>query len=147
MNPVQLHLAMTHVPVILSIAGFGLLVVAVIRKETLLIKTAYWMLIISAVAALPVYFTGEGTAETLEKLPGISKDSIELHEETAESAVIVTGFVGVLSIMGLFFDKRIRLGRALRLATLLFAFLSSAVLVNVAHLGGQIRHSEIRKNQ
>lgn len=147
MNPVQLHLAMTHVPVILSIAGFGLLVVAVIRKETLLIKTAYWMLIISAVAALPVYFTGEGTAETLEKLPGISKDSIELHEETAESAVIVTGFVGVLSIMGLFFDKRVRLGRALRLATLLFAFLSSAVLVNVAHLGGQIRHSEIRKNQ
>lgn len=147
MNPVQLHLAMTHVPVILSIAGFGLLVVAVIRKETLLIKTAYWMLIISAVAALPVYFTGEGTAETLEKLPGISKDSIELHEETAESTVIVTGFVGVLSIMGLFFDKRIRLGRALRLATLLFAFLSSAVLVNVAHLGGQIRHSEIRKNQ
>ena len=147
MNPVQLHLAMTHVPVILSIAGFGLLVVAVIRKEALLIKTAYWMLIISAAAALPVYFTGEGTAETLEKLPGISKDSIELHEETAESAVIVTGFVGVLSIMGLFFDKRIRLGRALRLATLLFAFLSSAVLVNVAHLGGQIRHSEIRKNQ
>ena len=147
MNPVQLHLATTHVPVILSIAGFGLLVVAVIRKETLLIKTAYWMLIISAVAALPVYFTGEGTAETLEKLPGISKDSIELHEETAESTVIVTGFVGVLSIMGLFFDKRIRLGRALRLATLLFAFLSSAVLVNVAHLGGQIRHSEIRKNQ
>jgi len=144
MNPVQLHLALTHVPVILSIAGFGLLVVAVIRKEALLIKTAYWMLIIAAVAALPVYFTGEGTAETLEKLPGISKDSIELHEEAAESAVIVTGVVGVLSIIGLFFDKRIRLGRALRLVTLLFAFLSSAVLVNVAHLGGQIRHSEIK---
>lgn len=88
MNPAQLHLAMTHVPVVLSIAGFGLLAFALFRKETLLVSAAYWMLIIAAAAALPVYLTGEGTAETLEKLPGTSEKIIESHEEVAESAFI-----------------------------------------------------------
>lgn len=146
MNPVQLHLALTHVPVILSIAGFGLLAFAIIRKETLLVRTAYWLLIIAAAAALPVYFTGEGAAERLEKLPGISETTIESHEEVAESAFLAIGLVGVLSMLGLFFNKRVRLGRMLRLLTLLFAFIAAAVLADAAHLGGQIRHSEIRKD-
>ena len=146
MSPIQLHLALTHVPVILSIAGFGLLVVAVIRKEAVLIKTAYLMLIIAAVAALPVYFTGEGTAETLEKLPGIDKNNIESHEEAAESAIIAVEVVGVFSVLGLIFNKRIRLGKILRLTTLLFSFISALVVAETAHVGGLIRHSEIRSN-
>ncbi|HTI92821.1 MAG TPA: DUF2231 domain-containing protein [Puia sp.] len=146
MNPVQLHLALTHVPVVLSIAGFGLLIVALLRKEVLLVTAAYWILIIAAAAALPVYLTGEGTAETLEKLPGISKDIIESHEEAAESAFIAIELVGVLSILGLIFQKRAKLGKVLRLLTLLSAFVAAAILVEAAHLGGQIRHSEIRKD-
>lgn len=146
MNPVQLHLALTHVPVVLSIAGFGLLAFALIRKETLLVSAAYWILIIAAAAALPVYLTGEGTAETLEKLPGISEKTIESHEDVAESAFIAIELVGVISILGLLFKKRVRLGRILRLLTLLFAFIAAAVLAEAAHLGGQIRHSEIRKD-
>lgn len=146
MNPVQLHLALTHVPVVLSIAGFGLLAFALIRKQTLLVSAAYWILIIAAAAALPVYLTGEGTAETLEKLPGISEKTIESHEDVAESAFIAIELVGLISILGLLFKKRVRLDRILRLLTLLFAFVAAAVLAEAAHLGGQIRHSEIRKN-
>lgn len=146
MNPVQLHLALTHLPVVLSIAGFGMLAFALIRKQPLLVSTAYWILIIAAVAALPVYLTGEGTAETLEKLPGVSENVIESHEEVAESAFIAIELVGVLSILGLIFQKRLKLGKAFRLLTLVFAFVAAAVLAEAAHLGGQIRHSEIRKN-
>ncbi|HLZ88183.1 MAG TPA: hypothetical protein VKQ52_13105 [Puia sp.] len=133
-------------PVILSVAGFGLLLFALLRKQPLLVSTAYWVLLIAAVAALPVYLTGEGTAERLEKLPGITENSIESHEEVAESAFIAIELVGVLSILGLIFQKRIKLGKALRLLTLLFAFVAAAVLAEAAHLGGQIRHSEIRKD-
>jgi len=146
MNPVQLHLALTHLPVVLSIAGFGLLAFALIRKQPLLVSTAYWILIIAAVGALPVYLTGEGTAETLEKLPGVSEKVIESHEEVAESAFIAIELVGVLSILGLIFQKRLKLGKVFRLLTLVFAFVAAAVLAEAAHLGGQIRHSEIRKN-
>lgn len=146
MNPVQLHLALTHLPVVLSIAGFGLLAYALIRKQALLVSTSYWILIIAAAAALPVYLTGEGTAETLEKLPGISENVIESHEEVAETAFIAIELVGVLSILGLIFQKRLKLGKAFRLLTLVFAFVAAAVLAEAAHLGGQIRHSEIRKD-
>lgn len=146
MNPVQIHLALTHVPVVLSIAGFGLLVVSLVRKQPLLINAAYWILLIAAAAALPVYLTGEGTAETLEKLPGISEKIIEPHEEAAESAFIAIELVGILSMLGLIFQKRLRVAKVLRLLTLLFAFVAAAVLAEAAHLGGQIRHSEIRKD-
>ena len=146
MDPVQIHLALTHVPLVLSIAGFGLLTFALIRKEALLIKTAYWLLMIAAAAALPVYFTGEGTADILEKLPGISEKTIESHEEVAESAFIAIEVAGVISMLGLLFQKRVRLGRILRLLTLLVAFIAAAILADAAHLGGQIRHSEIRKD-
>lgn len=146
MSTVQIHLALTHVPVILSIAGFGLLAFAVIKKEALLVKTAYWILVIAAVAALPVYFTGESTAETLETLPGISHNAIETHEDVAESAFIAVELVGVLSVLGLLLNRRVRMGRITRLVTLLFAFIAAAVLVEAAHLGGQIRHSEMRSN-
>lgn len=146
MDSVQLHLALTHVPVILSIAGFTLLFLALARKQDLLVKTAYWILIIAALAALPVYLTGEGTAETLEKFPGVSKDTIESHEEVAESAFVAIEFVGVLSIMSLLFQKNARVARGLRLVTLLFAFIAAAVLADAAHLGGKIRHTEIGNN-
>jgi uncharacterized membrane protein len=146
MNPVQLHLALTHVPVVLSIAGFALLVFAVTRKEVLLVSTAYWILIFAAAAALPVYLTGEGTAETLEKLPGMSESTVESHEDIAGVAFIAIELVGVLSILGLALKKRVRLGKVLRLLTLLFAFVAATVLAEAAHLGGQIRHTEIRKN-
>jgi len=145
MNPVQLHLALTHFPVVLCIAGFSLMAYALIRKQALLVATAYWILVIAAVAALPVYLTGEGTAESLEKLPGISENIVESHEEVAETAFIAVELVGILSVLGLIFQKRIRLGKALRLLTLLFAFVAAAALADAAHLGGQIRHSEIRK--
>jgi hypothetical protein len=119
---------------------------ALMRRQPLLASTAYWILIIGAAAALPVYLSGEGTAETLEKLPGISENFIESHENVAESAFIAIELVGVLSILGLVFQHRIRLGKLFRLLTLVFAFVAAAVLAEAAHLGGQIRHSEIRKN-
>ena len=65
MNSVQMHLALTHVPVILSFVGLVMLVAALILKNTTLTKTSYIILIIAGVAALPVFFSGEGTEEAV----------------------------------------------------------------------------------
>jgi hypothetical protein len=39
--------------------------------------------IIVALLAIPAYLTGEPTEELVENLPGVSKSSIEQHEEAA----------------------------------------------------------------
>jgi hypothetical protein len=55
MNSVQMHLALTHVPVILSLVGLSMLIVALFTKNATVIKTAYIMLIVAGVARRPCF--------------------------------------------------------------------------------------------
>ena len=143
MNSVQMHLALTHVPVILSLVGLIMLIVAFFVKNTTLTKTSYVLLMVAAVIALPVFFTGEGTEEAVEKLPGVSDSIIEEHEDVAKLAMISIAAAGLLALAALF-TFRWQIARLFRTVTLVLAITSGALMVQTAHLGGQIRHTEIR---
>ena len=143
MNSVQVHLALTHVPVILSLIGLIMLIVAFFLKNTTLTKTSYILLLAAAVIALPVFFTGEGTEEAVEKLPGVSDTIIEKHEDVAKLAMFSIAAAGLLALAALLAFKW-QIARLFKIVTLLLAITSGALMVQAAHLGGQIRHSEIR---
>ena len=146
MTSVQMHLALTHVPVILSLAGLVMLVGAFFMKNNTLTKTSYIVLLISAITTLPVFFTGEGTEEAIENLPGVSEAVIERHEEIAKLALISIAAGGAVALAALFFSRWLRAARFLKVGVLLFAIVSGVLMVQTAHLGGQIRHTEIRSN-
>ena len=71
MNSVQMHLALTHVPVVLSLVGLVMLAVAFFIKNPTIIKTSYIVLVMAGLSAIPVFLTGEGAEEAIENLPGI----------------------------------------------------------------------------
>lgn len=142
MNATQIHLALTHVPVILSFTGLAFLLGSYFIKNPFLTKVAFFTLAAAALFALPVYLTGEGTEHAIENLPGISEGIIEEHEEVAKIALIVIMATGILALAGIFFSGRFAKG--LRIAVLVLAIGSAGALAQTAHLGGQIRHSEIR---
>ena len=144
MNSVQLHLALTHVPVILSLVGLLMLITAFFIKNNTLTRTSYILLLVAGIAALPVFFTGEGTEEAVEKLPGVSEAFIERHEEVAKLAMISIAAAGLAAMAALFSYRWQRATRAFKLVVLLLAIISGGLMVQTAHLGGQIRHSEIR---
>ena len=144
MNSVQMHLALTHVPVILSFVGLAMLAVAFFVKNETVIKTSYVLLLIAGISAIPVFFTGEGTEEAIENLPGIPESVIERHEDVAKLAMISISVVGFLALAALVSFKWEKAARALRVAVLLLALTSGGLMAQTAHLGGQIRHSEIR---
>ena len=98
MNSVQMHLALTHVPVILSLVGLVILVVALFKNKNSLIQISYIIIMIAGVAALPVFFSGEGAEEAIEHLPGISETVVERHEEVAELAMITICVAGFFCI-------------------------------------------------
>lgn len=58
--------------------------------------------------------------------------------------MIVIAITGVLSLVGLLFYKRTSFAKAARLIVLLLAVASAALMAQTAHLGGQIRHTEMR---
>ena len=144
MNATQIHLALTHVPVILSMVGLVVLLVSIFRKNNLLTKTAYYLFLFAGLFILPVFFTGEGTEEIVEKLPGVSESLIEEHEDLAKIALalVITGFA--LSLVGLLFSNKPVFSKVIKLTLLVVALVAAGVLAQTAHLGGQIRHSEIR---
>src|SRR5687767_13487030 len=144
MNSVQMHLTLTHVPVILSLVGLVMLIVALLMKNTTLTKTSYSIIIIAGVAALPVFFSGEGAEEAVEHLPGVPEDLIERHEDVAKLAIISIAAAGLLALTALLSFRRFWLTRILKVVVLLLAITSGALMAQTAHLGGQIRHSEIR---
>lgn len=49
MNSAQMHLALTHVPVILSIAGLIMLTVALLLKNATLTKTSYSVILVAGI--------------------------------------------------------------------------------------------------
>ena len=70
MNQAQIHLALTHMPVILSMTGLVILIISLIMKNTVVIKTSFYIFLIAGLFTIPVYFTGEGAEEMVEHLPG-----------------------------------------------------------------------------
>jgi biotin transporter BioY len=144
MNSVQMHLALTHVPVILSVVGLVMLMMALLKKSVSLTKTSYVVILIAGVAAVPVFLSGEGTEEAVEQLPGVSKAVIERHEEMARLAMISIAAAGLLALAALFSFRWIFAARVLKVVVLLAAITSGGLMAQTAHLGGQIRHTEIR---
>jgi hypothetical protein len=75
---------LNHIPILGTVLGFLLLSVAVARKSGELKRVSLAVFVITAVVALPVYFTGEPAEEIVEHLPGVSESLIERHEEAAQ---------------------------------------------------------------
>jgi uncharacterized membrane protein len=144
MNTSQIHLAFTHLPVVLTLVGLVILIVSLIKKNKVLTTVSFYIFVFAGLAALPVYFTGEGAEETVEHLPGVSESLIEKHEEFAKIAFIAILITGIISLAGLFRFTYTSLAKPVRVLTLAFAISSSVLLAQTAHLGGQIRHTEIR---
>ena len=144
MNSVQIHLALTHVPVILSLTGLVMLIASLLVKNQTVTRTSYILIAIAGVAALPVYFSGEATEEAIENFPQVGKDIIEKHEEVAKLAMISIALAGLMALVGLFSFRWQFFSKISRTGVLLLAITSGAFMARTAQLGGQIRHSEIR---
>ncbi len=144
MNSSQIHLALTHVPVILSLVGLVVMAVAIIRKNDTLTMTSFYLLLFAGVFAIPVFFTGEGAEEAIEHLPGISETDIERHEDLAKYSFGLVSLTAIIALAGLLLYKRAKLLRLIRPFVFLLGLVTTGIMVVTAHLGGQVRHTEIR---
>lgn len=145
MSATHLHLLLNHLPVLGSLFGWGIFAAALLRKSEEMKKAALGLFVISAVVALPVFFTGEPAEEAVKALPAVSEALIERHEESAVVALAAVEILGALSLAGLFsFRKRGVLPGSMATAVFVSALLTAVLMARTANLGGQIRHSEIR---
>lgn len=142
----QLHLALTHLPVVGALLAAATLVVAAVARSRPARGFGLALLVFAGVAVVPTYLTGEGAEEVVEDRPGVSEALIERHEEAAGAALALTLAAGGIAAAALIAGRlgRERLAAGLFVVALGASVADAATLGWVAHLGGQIRHDEIR---
>ena len=147
MNGAHLHLLLNHMPILGSLFGLVLLLVALVRRQPTLVKAALITLLVAAALAIPANLTGEGAEEVVENYPGVTRALIHEHEEAAELAMWALELTGALALVSLLLLSRghTRATLLTRL-TLAGAFVSFGLMARAGNLGGQIMHPETRSD-
>lgn len=144
MNQTHLHLLLNHLPIFGSILGGLVLVHGLWTKSNQTKIAAYNILVISSVAAVITYLTGEAAEESVENIQGVSKDLIDRHADFAVFALVALISLGVASLLGLFLTiKNSPSARTIAFVTLFISLISFGLIARTGYIGGQIRHTEI----
>ena len=143
MSAVHIHLLLNHVPVLGSIACLLLLAAGLLRRSREVTVIALLATVVTALLTIPVFLTGEPAEDTVEKLPGVTKQYIHAHEEAAEAAFTAMEIAGALALLTLILGMRRETPRWATLATLVVLLAAAGLIARAANLGGEIRHTEI----
>lgn len=148
MDATHLHLALAHLPIVGTIIGIAILVYGLIIKNMALQKVAFTIFVAMTLLSIPVYLAGEDTEEAVEHLSGVSEQLINEHEELAETAIWLMGVLGALSIIAAYtLARKLSFAKIIVFTGLILSLVTFGVFAQLANLGGQIRHSEIRGEQ
>lgn len=111
MNPALLHLITTHVPVMGTLFGLCLLLLALLRRSEELKRAALLVFVVAALLALPAYLSGPSASGLLRRLmPGMTMDAGDQHAEIAILALVGSLVLGAVSLVGLILFRK---GRSL----------------------------------
>jgi hypothetical protein len=143
MNAAHLHLITNHLPAIGAGFTFLVLLVGIWFKSGAVQKTALAFFVLVALLSVPVYLSGKSAEDLVERLPGVSHDAIEAHEEAAVIALTGMEVLGVLALLGFaFFGRRERLPERFLIAIVGWTLVTLILAARTSNLGGKIRHPE-----
>ena len=145
LNPAHLHLMLTHLPVLGTLFGLGLLLLSILQANPDLRRVSLWAFVLAGLSAVPTYLSGRPASALLLKLmPGTSMDASDQHAEIAIIALIASSVLGLVALVALFVYRRgKRAPKWFTAVSLLLAIATTALMVWTATLGGNIRHTEI----
>lgn len=145
MNPIQLHLALNHFPVVGLFVALILLIAALLLKTAILRKAAYLIIIGIGILIPIIEWSGEESEEILEDHYEVSHDAIHTHEEAGERASLLFYLVAMTAVVGFgseFYMFSIR--TVIAGVVLVVGLITLGFSLNAAHSGGLIRHPELQ---
>jgi uncharacterized membrane protein len=136
-----LHLLSNHFPILGSLFGILLLVVALLKPSFNTTFSAYIILIISGIGGIVAYFTGEPAEESIEHVRGISHKVIHIHEEMAENSLFFIFLLTATAIIGLWAEcAKWESAKKIELFALVVGIVAFILFAFTGYLGGHIRH-------
>lgn len=144
MNTTHVHLLLNHVSILGALFSAVVFAWGIFRNDKSIRLVALVGFIVSALAAIPVFTTGEDAEEAVENLAGVSKSLIESHEDTANVALWLIEALGLFSLIILIGERlQWKFVSKITLPLLLLAVVAAGSISYTGYLGGKIRHTEI----
>jgi hypothetical protein len=146
MNGAYVHLVINHIPIVTVPVCFLLLLSGAVQKSRDVVQAGFVGLVLSALIAVPVWYSGGPAAGVLHNTPGvtIAQGAIHEHAEAAEFGVVEGVILGVLGLVGWWLGRRPQgAPKGFVIFMIVASLFVSTVMARVAHLGGLIRHPEI----
>ncbi|UPT67388.1 MAG: hypothetical protein M0D57_01480 [Sphingobacteriales bacterium JAD_PAG50586_3] len=144
MNATHIHLLLNHLPIIGTLIASVIMVWAIIKNNPKFKDFAAGLVVVLALSAVVVNTTGESAEETVENIPGITETALEVHEDAAKPALILTLAAGLVCGVFLFFSlRKLPMRKSLFIACTVLTVLAFAAMARAGYYGGQIRHTEI----
>jgi uncharacterized membrane protein len=140
----HLHLLVNHAPIFGSVFACLLLIASYVVAPEIMRRTAFIILIVTAIAGVLADKTGEPAEDAIRGFPGVQRKLIHDHEEMAEKAYYLAAALGVISIGALVRWRRRPVPRGLNTGMVLATAFVSGAMIYTGLLGGRIRHTEIR---
>src|SRR5579863_8870555 len=145
MDLTHIHLLLNHFPTIGFLIGGGLFLLSLVMKGNDLKAASLAILLGISLLAIPTYMSGNGAADGIKSLPGVTKSLIEAHEGAASVAIAFMELTGVFAWLGLWQLRRLARIPGWNVAVIvILTVVSFGLMTRASNLGGEIRHSEIR---
>lgn len=144
LNAAQLHLMINTLPPIISCLALVVMIIAFWWRSEMVKRLA--LLMIGSVAPLiaPVYYTGQKAVVVVGNLPGVPLSLIGRHQESVFLTWIAAGIASAVALSGFIACRKRPLPTWLIAVTLAVSLLTDGLILRTAHLGGSIRHPEVR---
>ena len=94
-----IHLAINHLPVVLSLLGAAAALIAFVSRRRAVFLYALATLTLAGMSSCPALNTGHSAAELIEDRWYVDKAQIRLHHDTAENANLLMLGTGALALV------------------------------------------------
>jgi uncharacterized membrane protein len=141
---VHIHLLLNHFPIIGTIIGVCLFLIALIGKSEDLQRASLVIFLGMSLVALPTFMTGNAAQDAIKYLPGVSLSLLAAHQNAALLALVFMEITGAAAWFGLWeYRRNSKLGSVTLGVVLILSLITIGTMGNAGNLGGKIRHEEI----
>jgi uncharacterized membrane protein len=140
----HLHLLVNHAPIFGSMFAFVLLVASYFTSPDTFRRTAFVLLIATAIAGAAANLSGDAAEDAIRGFPGVRREVIHAHEEMGDKAYYLADILGVLALAALIRWRRRPVPAGATLVAVLATAFVGGAFVYTGLLGGQVRHTEVR---
>jgi uncharacterized membrane protein len=142
-NAAYIHLTLNHFPPMVAISATLILIVGALWRSHPFIRAGFVLLVFAAVMTVPTFLSGDGAADIVKNMPGVNRQAISPHDQSANVTVTIMVIVGIVALACLWIYRRRDLSTWSIALIIVLALIASAATTYTAMLGGRIHHPEV----